>query len=291
VQAPVDVLVLEGWCLGAEPEKPGTLQTPVNALEAEEDAAGQWRRYANDALAGQYAALWRHLHGLIFLEVPDLRAVLRWRTEQEQALPDRPAPDPAAPVDADRSEEEEALAPQDEARTELDPASEAVPTPDPPLPPQIDTFRLDPDGQMLVAGRSAPGWETSILVDENTLARLTADDSGQFVHFSELQGSAAPRVLSLTMRSSETGEEIPSRDLIIIAPTLSTSEGAVAPTTTHAQEDGGPRESLPADGQAEDARPAGDALSGAATPAHATNGSDDTRDRWRGFGDSRAFAR
>jgi len=87
VQAPVDVLVLEGWCLGAEPEKPGTLQTPVNALEAEEDAAGQWRRYANDALAGQYAALWRHLHGLIFLEVPDLRAVLRWRTEQEQALP------------------------------------------------------------------------------------------------------------------------------------------------------------------------------------------------------------
>lgn len=211
-------------------------------------------------------------------ETPSVQPSETAPPEQEQALPDRPAPDLAAPVDADRSEEEEALAPQDEARTELDAASEAVPTPDPPLPPQIDTFRLDPDGQMLVAGRSAPGWETSILVDENTLARLTADDSGQFVHFSELQGSAAPRVLSLTMRSSETGEEIPSRDLIIIAPTLSTSEGAAAPATTHAQEDGGPRESLPADGQAEDARPAGDALSGAATLAHATNGTDDTRD-------------
>ncbi|MDZ7670683.1 MAG: kinase [Gammaproteobacteria bacterium] len=87
VQAPVDVLVLEGWCLGAEPEEPGTLQAPVNALEAEEDADGHWRRYVNDALAGPYAALWQRLHGLIFLQVPDLRAVLRWRTEQEQALP------------------------------------------------------------------------------------------------------------------------------------------------------------------------------------------------------------
>lgn len=87
VQAPVDVLVLEGWCLGAEPEDPGTLQQPVNALEAEEDAAGRWRCHVNDALAGPYAALWRRLHGLIFLQVPDLEAVLRWRTEQEQALP------------------------------------------------------------------------------------------------------------------------------------------------------------------------------------------------------------
>lgn len=87
VSAPVDVLVLEGWCLGAAPQAPAELSEPVNTLEADEDVDGRWRRFANDALAGSYADLWRRLHGLIFLKVPGMDAVLRWRTEQEQALP------------------------------------------------------------------------------------------------------------------------------------------------------------------------------------------------------------
>jgi D-glycerate 3-kinase len=87
VSAPLDVLVLEGWCLGAVPQAPAALHEPVNTLEACEDADERWRRFANDALAGRYAALWRRLHGLIFLRVPDMDAVLRWRTEQELALP------------------------------------------------------------------------------------------------------------------------------------------------------------------------------------------------------------
>lgn len=87
VTGPVDVVVLEGWCLGAGAESSAALREPRNALEAEEDTGGVWRTYVNAALAGDYAALWARLHGLVFLEVPDLAAVIRWRTEQEQALP------------------------------------------------------------------------------------------------------------------------------------------------------------------------------------------------------------
>lgn len=87
VSAPVDVLVLEGWCLGAPPQTDPELGDPVNDLEAREDAAGTWRRYVNDALAGPYALLWRCVHVLVYLRVPSLTAVTRWRTEQEQALP------------------------------------------------------------------------------------------------------------------------------------------------------------------------------------------------------------
>ncbi|MEQ8859342.1 MAG: hypothetical protein RIC56_11910 [Pseudomonadales bacterium] len=87
VEAPVDVLVLEGWCVGAPPQPAGELAAPVNALEAHEDADGVWRRYVNDALAGPYAGLWERLDALVFLQVPDLAAVRRWRTQQEQALP------------------------------------------------------------------------------------------------------------------------------------------------------------------------------------------------------------
>lgn len=86
VTAPVDVLVLEGWCVGARAQTAGELAEPVNVLEAREDAGGAWRRHVNDALAGPYAALWADLDLLVYLQVPDMAAVARWRALQEQAL-------------------------------------------------------------------------------------------------------------------------------------------------------------------------------------------------------------
>ncbi len=85
--APLDVLVLEGWCVGAEPQAADALGVAVNELEAREDPLGVWRRYVNDALAGPYARLWARLGSLAFLGVPDLAAVARWRAEQERELP------------------------------------------------------------------------------------------------------------------------------------------------------------------------------------------------------------
>ena len=87
VQGPVDTIVVEGWCIGAPAVEPEELAAPINALERDEDANGRWRRHINDALAGPYAALRQELDELIFLAVPDLDAVRRWRTEQEQERP------------------------------------------------------------------------------------------------------------------------------------------------------------------------------------------------------------
>ena len=87
VQGPVDTIVVEGWCIGAEAGEPGELAAPINALERQEDAAGRWRRGIDQALAEDYAALHRELDELVFLAVPDLDAVLRWRTKQEQERP------------------------------------------------------------------------------------------------------------------------------------------------------------------------------------------------------------
>ena len=96
VRAPVDVLVLEGWCVGARPQADADLAQPVNELERSEDPDGRWRRFVNEALAGAYAALWDRLDGLMFIEVPDLQAVRRWRSQQEQALPAAQRMDAAA---------------------------------------------------------------------------------------------------------------------------------------------------------------------------------------------------
>jgi D-glycerate 3-kinase len=82
----IDVLVLEGWCVGARPQPPALLAQPVNALEASEDGDGRWRRHVNQALAGAYARVWARLDALAFLAAPDWESVPRWRAEQETGL-------------------------------------------------------------------------------------------------------------------------------------------------------------------------------------------------------------
>ena len=86
VVGPVDVVLFEGWCVGARPEPLGTLAAPVNALERERDPDGVWRAYVNAALAGPYRALFARLDLLILFTAPDFETVLAWRQEQEAKL-------------------------------------------------------------------------------------------------------------------------------------------------------------------------------------------------------------
>ena len=83
----VDVLVIEGWCLGVLPEPSERLLEPMNTLERDEDADGTWRRYVNDAIAQRYAPTWPLIDLWVHLRVPSFEQVLAWRTKQEQALP------------------------------------------------------------------------------------------------------------------------------------------------------------------------------------------------------------
>jgi len=86
VEGPVDLGILEGWCVASRPEAEAALAKPVNDLERTEDRDGRWRRYVNEKLRGEYRELFRRLDFLVFLEVPGFDAVLRWRLEQEHKL-------------------------------------------------------------------------------------------------------------------------------------------------------------------------------------------------------------
>jgi D-glycerate 3-kinase len=100
-QAPArcQVLLLEGWCVGAVPQLADALARPVNELEQCEDADGTWRNYANKALSGPYRALFDRIDLLILLAAPGWDVVAEWREEQELPLRRAGAPqamDPAA---------------------------------------------------------------------------------------------------------------------------------------------------------------------------------------------------
>jgi D-glycerate 3-kinase len=86
VASPVDVILLEGWCVGAISQGEAALATPVNDLERDEDPKGVWRAYVNDQLDGPYQALFARLHDLILLEAPSFEVVAGWRAEQEVKL-------------------------------------------------------------------------------------------------------------------------------------------------------------------------------------------------------------
>lgn len=86
VASPVDVILFEGWCLGARAQGEAALARPVNDLERDEDPDGVWRHYVNERLDGPYQALFAKLNELVFLQAPDFEVVRGWRTQQEHAL-------------------------------------------------------------------------------------------------------------------------------------------------------------------------------------------------------------
>jgi D-glycerate 3-kinase len=81
-----DLVIFEGWCVGARPQPVAELVEPVNRLEAEEDPDGRWRRLVNDALADDYQKLFSRIDMLVLLAAPDWGTVLGWRIQQEHEL-------------------------------------------------------------------------------------------------------------------------------------------------------------------------------------------------------------
>lgn len=85
-QAPMDIIIVEGWCLKTPPQDALALQTPINELEANEDSDAIWRTFVNEQLQGPYRELFDQIDLLIFLQAPSFASVYRWRGLQEQKL-------------------------------------------------------------------------------------------------------------------------------------------------------------------------------------------------------------
>lgn len=83
---PIEVVVVEGWCLAVPPETGQDLREPVNDLERLEDAECRWRTAVNDYLASEYRQLFACLDRVVALFAPDFDVVRAWRLEQEREL-------------------------------------------------------------------------------------------------------------------------------------------------------------------------------------------------------------
>jgi len=102
VAGPVDLVILEGWCVGSQAQPDPELLEPVNALEREGDPEGIWRKYVNDQLRLNYQQIFRQLEFLIFIDAPNFESILRWRVKQEKKLAEISAPGSAGLMTVDQ---------------------------------------------------------------------------------------------------------------------------------------------------------------------------------------------
>ncbi|MDF7826950.1 hypothetical protein P4B35_23175 [Pontiellaceae bacterium B12227] len=101
----VDVIIFEGWCIGASAQPFQALEKPCNAFEQEHDADGRWRSFVNEQLAGPYAEAFGLIDYLVMLKPPCFEVIYEWRGVQEDRLRERLAAEGRSDSEAMNDEE------------------------------------------------------------------------------------------------------------------------------------------------------------------------------------------
>jgi len=81
-----DVIIFEGWCVGAKAQSKSQLKKPINSLEKVHDQEGRWRFYVNNQLKTKYKILFKQLDGLLYLKAKNFNLLKKWRLKQERKL-------------------------------------------------------------------------------------------------------------------------------------------------------------------------------------------------------------
>jgi D-glycerate 3-kinase len=81
-----DVVIFEGWCVGARAQSNNKLKKPINSLEKLYDQRAKWRVHVNNQLKGKYKTLFNQLDGLLYLKAKNFNLLRQWRLKQERKL-------------------------------------------------------------------------------------------------------------------------------------------------------------------------------------------------------------
>ena len=81
-----EIVILEGWCVGAQPQSNSLLKKPINVLEKYEDKNFVWRKHVNEKLKREYKKIFAMIDYFIFIKIPNFNMVFKWRLLQESKL-------------------------------------------------------------------------------------------------------------------------------------------------------------------------------------------------------------
>ena len=81
----VDLIILEGWCVGSKPIDLKYLKKNINDLEKINDPNMIWRTAYNKSLV-EYQKLFNKFNHYIFIKLPNWQYVINWKYKQELSL-------------------------------------------------------------------------------------------------------------------------------------------------------------------------------------------------------------
>ena len=81
-----NIIIFEGWCVGAKNQKNNFLKKPLNIIEKKYDKDLRWRKKVNHYLSTDYKKLFNKIDKLVFLKAPSFKYIFHWRLHQEQKL-------------------------------------------------------------------------------------------------------------------------------------------------------------------------------------------------------------
>ena len=86
IKSKPDVIIFEGWCVGARAQTIKQLKNPINSLERVYDEGIKWRSYVNNQLKTKYKTLFKQLDELLYLKAKNFNLLRNWRLKQERKL-------------------------------------------------------------------------------------------------------------------------------------------------------------------------------------------------------------
>jgi len=86
IKSKPDVIIFEGWCVGARAQTTTQLKKSINSLEKVHDQSNKWRTYVNNHLKNKYKILFNQLDGLLYLKAKNFNLLKEWRLKQERKL-------------------------------------------------------------------------------------------------------------------------------------------------------------------------------------------------------------
>ena len=81
-----DIVILDGWCIGAKAQSNKLLTKAINILEKKEDPKNVWRKYVNKQLKTKYKVLFNKMNDIIYLNASNFSLMKKWRIKQENKI-------------------------------------------------------------------------------------------------------------------------------------------------------------------------------------------------------------
>ena len=86
IKSKPNVVILEGWCVGARAQSSSELKRPINSIEKVYDQGSKWRVHVNNQLKNKYKTLFSQLDELLYLKAKNFNLLREWRLKQERKL-------------------------------------------------------------------------------------------------------------------------------------------------------------------------------------------------------------